>query len=800
MTSTIYKRSEKAVDKTVGGKFEDSRKGRMFFKPEANLTEKTKLKGLRKTVFIDRYSLKGDNGEPRETYPEQMWYRVARGISQFELTLELQKKWNKKFYDLMKDFKFVPAGRILSGAGTGYEVTFFNCYVLPSPVDSRGGIMENITQTVEIQARAGGVGINLSTLRPRGARVKKVNGTSSGPVNWANLYSSANHDVIQQGGSRRGALMLMLNDWHPDIEEFIRVKEDLSKIPGANLSVCVSDKFMESVKNDQDWSLVFPDLDDEEYDEKWDGDIEAWKQSGKKVVKYKKVKAREIWDMIAQAAWRSAEPGVVFMERYNKMSNTYYFEKIMCVNPCGEQGLGAWGVCNLGSMNLTAYVDEEGNFDYESLESDAKIALRFMDNVIDANFYFFEENKIAQENIRRTGLGTMGLGDALIKMKVKYGSRESLDLIEKIYKTIRDSAYMASVGLAREKGVFPKYENDKFLRGRFIETLPDKIKEGIKKYGIRNAVILTQAPTGTTSLLAGVSSGIEPNYDFEFKRTDRTGEHVIYHHLYKKWKSENKDKKLPDYFVGSKDLSPEEHVLVQAKVQEYTDSSISKTVNAPEKFTVDDVKRLYTMAYESGCKGIAFFRDGSREGVLKSVNEKKEVGLDESVAELLMRPEKLTGSTYKIKTPVGTAFVVINSDDLGNPFEVFVNVGKAGTHVMADAEAIGRLLSMSLRIPSSLPAKAIAEAAIGQMAGIGGAESVGFGNGKIRSLADGVAKVLRRHFDEQEKEIREKYLTAQQIPLVLSSKKADLCSECGQASLILEEGCSKCYSCGASKC
>ena len=322
MTSTIYKRSEKAVDKTVGGKFEDSRKGRMFFKPEANLTEKTKLKDLRKTVFIDRYSLKGDNGEPRETYPEQMWYRVARGISQFELTLELQKKWNKKFYDLMKDFKFVPAGRILSGAGTGYEVTFFNCYVLPSPVDSRGGIMENITQTVEIQARAGGVGINLSTLRPRGARVKKVNGTSSGPVNWANLYSSANHDVIQQGGSRRGALMLMLNDWHPDIEEFIRVKEDLSKIPGANLSVCVSDKFMESVKNDQDWSLVFPDLDDEEYDEKWDGDIEAWKQSGKKVVKYKKVKAREIWDMIAQAAWRSAEPGVVFMERYNKMSNT----------------------------------------------------------------------------------------------------------------------------------------------------------------------------------------------------------------------------------------------------------------------------------------------------------------------------------------------------------------------------------------------------------------------------------------------------------------------------------------------
>jgi len=224
--------------------------------------------------------------------------------------------------------------------------------VIPSPLDSRGGIMDNIATTVEIQARAGGVGINLSSLRPSGARVKKVNGTSSGPVNWASLYSSANHDVIQQGGSRRGALMLMLCDWHPDIEVFIKVKEDLTKIPGANLSVSVSDRFMRAVKNNADWDLVFPDLDDPEYDAVWNGDLDKWKELGKKIKVYKTVKAKEIWDMIAQAAWRSAEPGVVFLERYNKWSNTYYFEKIICVNPCGEQGLGEWSVCNLGAMNL----------------------------------------------------------------------------------------------------------------------------------------------------------------------------------------------------------------------------------------------------------------------------------------------------------------------------------------------------------------------------------------------------------------------------------------------------------------
>ncbi|MDP3987932.1 MAG: LAGLIDADG family homing endonuclease, partial [Candidatus Levybacteria bacterium] len=292
-----------------------------------------KLDGIRQKVFLDRYSLKDKKGNPMEETPDKMWARVAKGVSQAEGKKD-QKKWEKKFYEAMQDFKFVPGGRILAGAGTGFDVTFYNCFVLPSPKDSRDGILDNLKQMIEIMARGGGAGINISSLRPKGARVKKVNGFSSGPCNWAELYSLATHDIIQQGGSRRGALMLMLWDWHPDIEEFITIKQDLKKITGANLSVCVSDKFMEAVKKDADWDLVFPDLSDKNYDEKWDGILNNWKAAKKKVKVYKTVKARYLWNLICEAAWRSAEPGIVFMERYNKWYNNWYWNTVNCTNPC----------------------------------------------------------------------------------------------------------------------------------------------------------------------------------------------------------------------------------------------------------------------------------------------------------------------------------------------------------------------------------------------------------------------------------------------------------------------------------
>ena len=823
------------------------------------------LTGIRQTVFLDRYALKDEAGKPMEKTPEEMWKRIAHAIASVE-PKDKRQKWEDKFYNAMSDFVFVPGGRILSGAGTGYNVTFYNCFVIPSPHDSRGGILKTLTQMVEIMSRGGGVGINLSSLRHRGSRVKKVNGFSSGPCNWAELFSVATKDIIQQGGSRRGALMLMLWDWHPDVEEFITVKQDLTRINGANLSVCVSDAFMDAVKNDQNWDLVFPDTSDPDYDAKWDGYMPNWLALGKKPIVYKTIRARELWDLVAQAAWKSAEPGVVFMERYNKWFNNYYYEYVNCVNPCGEEGLPNWGVCNLCSVNLAALVNERGEMNYERLIEVVKIGVRFQDDVIDADFYVFDEiKKVQKEGERRIGLGTMGLGDALIKMKLRYGSPESLTVIDKIYKTIRDAAYESSVAIAKEKGAFPKIDIKKHLDGYFIKQLPEEIRKNMKKHGVRNSVILQQAPTGSTSLLSGVSSGIEPVYEFEFIRRDRLGEHILRHPLFDAWleafkKTNGREpdrNERPDYFVSANDLTPEDHVLVQAAIQKYVDASISKTVNAPNTHTVEDVKRLYTLAYEQGCKGIAYMREGSRAGVLtrKESADAKAMADKEApkpvapqIPEVKPRPAVVQGSTYQVETPVGQAYVTINTNGGNQPLEMFINVGKAGSDVTAMAEAVGRLTSLIFRIASPVPSMERARKVAAELIGIGGARSLGFGENRVRSLPDAVAKVIDKHFGFFAKhrlenavpagatvhadsipltngngstplttsaqsahvasaaptmEPAEQPLTVPAQQMLLTERKmvtVDLCPGCGEASLIFEEGCKKCYSCGYSEC
>src|SRR3989304_1010520 len=333
--------------------------------------------------------------------------------------------------------------------------------------------------------------------------------------------------------------MLMLYDWHPDVEEFITVKQDLSKINGANLSVCVSDAFMEAVKKDKKWDLVYPDLDDSRYDAKWDGDLAQWRKIKGKVKVYKTVKAKYLWDLICTAAWKSAEPGLHFLDRSNKRSNTWYFEELIATNPCGEQPLGAWAVCNLGAINLSAYVDGKGQFDYDNFGKDVRIAIRFLDNVIDDTYYFYKENEKIAKDIRRTGLGILGLADALIKMKLRYGAPESEETLRKIFETLRNAAYGASADIAKEKGAFPKFNKNKYLKAYHVQKLPKSIKDKIAKKGIRNAVLLTIAPTGTTSLISGVSSGVEPVYEFEFIRRDRLGEHKMYHPLFEAWKKEH---------------------------------------------------------------------------------------------------------------------------------------------------------------------------------------------------------------------------------------------------------------------
>jgi ribonucleoside-diphosphate reductase alpha chain len=777
-----------------------------------------------------------------------MWERVAHGISLQEKKPQ-QKKWEKEFYRVLENFKFVPGGRILSGAGTGYQVTYFNCFVIPNPKDSRHGILDSLGQLIEIQSRSGGVGLNLSSLRPRGARVKKVNGTSSGPVNWATLFSVATHDIVQQGGSRRGATMLMLHDWHPDVEEFITVKQDLTKINGANLSVCVSDGFMEAVKDDKDWDLVYPELSDPHYDAEWDGDINEWKAKGYKVKVYRTVKAKDLWELICTAAWRSAEPGLHFLERSNKRSNTWYFEKLLATNPCGEQPLGAWAVCNLGAMNLAAYVkdddlknDKAGWFDYDAFGKDVQVAMRFLDNVIDDTYYFFKDNERVAKEIRRTGLGIMGIADTFIKMKIRYGSEESEKVSKKIFKALRDNAYNASADLAKEKGAFPKFDREKYLKGFHIKMLPPEIRKKIADQGIRNAVLLTIAPTGTTSLLAGVSSGVEPVYEFEYSHNGRLGKQMVYHGLYGEWRDAHPDAERPDYFVGANDLTPEDHIKIQAVAQEYIDSSISKTVNAPNAHTVEDVKKLYMSAYDNGLKGVTYFRDGSRMGVLQREEKKEEkpAVIEERAVPItprIARPMMLTGVTYKAESPTGKVYVTINNDEKGDMFEVFINHGKSGSDLMALADALGRMVSFVLRIHSPVPARERVREIVSELAGIGGSRSSGFGENKVRSLPDAISKVLARHCefrvngkvedtaqflermgnghstnghakelmpDVIHEEISHSQLALPQTDVGVTSTAStslfDICPECGSGSFAYEEGCKKCYACGYSEC
>jgi ribonucleoside-diphosphate reductase alpha chain len=495
-----------------------------------------------------------------------------------------------------------------------------------------------------------------------------------------------------------------------------------------------------------------------------------------------------------------------------------------CSLDCGEQGLPPFGVCNLGAINLSSFV-QNGQMDYPKLAETSRTAMRFLDNVVDATEYFIQENAEQQLGTRRTGLGTMGLADALIKMQVGYGSAESVPVIEKIFATIRDAAYEASVENAEEKGAFPRFEREKYLQGAFIKQLPGELQEKIAQHGTRNAVLLTQAPTGTTSLLSGVSSGIEPVFDFAMIRRDRTGEHILYHPLLEAWREAHPAESTPDYFVASKDLTPEEHVRVQATIQHYTDASISKTVNAPHDHTVEQVQQLYSLAYEMGCKGITYYRDGSRDAVLTRIEDEKKVerkstevaSVIEPVVSIQQgikpRPAVMQGYTRQVSAPEGKINVTINSDETG-PMEIFLNVGKAGSDIAALAEALGRLVSLNLRLLSPLSpidrTREIAE----QLRGIGGSRSVGFGPQQVRSLPDAVARALEQHLESLQQHAASSHEEQSENghtnghnsspqeanSLTLSKLTGNLCPECGCHTLVFEEGCKKCYNCGYSEC
>jgi len=1062
--------------------------------------------------------------------------------------------------EVEEDHSFVSAGIVVS-----------NCYVIPSPKDSRRGIVETLSQMMEVMSRGGGVGINVSSLRPRHSYVRGVNGRSSGAVSWGALYSFVT-GLIEQGGSRRGALMLILHVWHPDVQEFITSKREMGKITNANISVGITDDFMQAVEQDQDWNLVFPDTTDPEYNELWDGDLHKWRERGKPVIVHKTVRARDLWNAVIESAWASAEPGVFFVDRYNKMSNSWYYAPILCTNPCitgdtlvatengleriddlvrksgvritlderlspdqrfapmagvfltgvkpvyrlrtkegytvhltrdhrvftergwvraqelvpgdrihihqggggfgrygsrelgevlgwligdgtlkadeailsflgeekrelapafaekvetivagmekrkrrytvgvvevtgrhearvggqrlwhvaneyglvdkklrvperlftasremqagflaalftadgqvndgrghgcsvrlsskseallldvqrlllnfgivsrlyrnrkpnqmtampdgkgggalyhtsayhelviskdnlvrfsenvgfltrrkqdaleacldrcmrgpyredylatfesleyqgeeevydlteplthsfvangivvhncGEQGLPAWGVCNLGAINLSQFVSN-GDVKWDELRATVRSAVRFLDNVIDATPYFFAENKQQQLSERRVGLGTMGLAEMLIRLKLRYGNDEALQFIDKLYHFIATEAYLASCDLAVEKGAFERFDPERFLESGFMKGMPEEVRQAVRDKGIRNVTLLTQAPTGTTGTMVGTSTGIEPFYFWTYYRKSRLGIHEETVRILEEWRQEHPNEPLPSYFVTAMDLAPEDHIRVEAAIQRWTDSSISKTCNVPAHYTVEQTRRLYELMYRLGCKGGTVYRDKSRDEQVLHLKESAQADASEptvtveSPPQVRPRPYKRRGITVSKLTPAGTAHITMNDDDQGNPFEVFIEIGKAGSDLKAMAEAMGRLISLILRLASPVkPIERVREI-VNQIRGIGGARAFGFGKDRVLSLPDAVGQALEENYGVKAVENFHPPAvnsTPTSEPRPDATLHADLCPSCGNATFVHQEGCTTCMTCGYSEC
>ncbi|CAM9129489.1 vitamin B12-dependent ribonucleotide reductase [Mycoplasma marinum] len=644
--------------------------------------------------------------KPLEIFYEQIAKRVGSALAKSEQ----DQAWGQKFSKEINEGNIVPAGRVLYGAGSKSKVTYFNCYVMPMPHDSREGIADHRKEVMEIMSRGGGVGTNGSTLRPKDAVAISVGGKSSGAVSWLNDLASLT-DLVQQGGSRRGAQMIMLGSWHPDILEFIiskmqkpsilkfiqenfknpiikqlaanklkfrplsserkqileavvnnesSMEETIVKkakaklnvggeyevvwpefLTGANISVAISDDFMKAVKANADYELRFPDLENltkeqkEFYDLHWHeiGDVNEWERQGYPVKVYNTIKARELWDLINFCATYSAEPGVFFLDVANKMTNaTSYDQKVVCTNPCGEQPLAPYSVCNLAAINLSNFIthDKKGEILWEKLDKTVSTMARMQDNVIDETPYFLKANEKQAKGERRVGMGVMGLHDMLIWAGKTYGSKEGNALVDKLFERIARVAYITSAKLAEEKGVFPFLKDvEKLMNTGFVKKLPEDVREQIRKSGgIRNSHMLTIAPTGSTGTMMGVSTGLEPYFAFKYFRSGRLGKFMeVDQNIVAEWKAvfnHPDDKPLPEMFVSAMELSPEAHADVQAIIQRWVDSSISKTVNAPKGYSVKQVEKIYTRLYEKGAKGGTVYVDGSRDSQVLSLTNDEE--------------------------------------------------------------------------------------------------------------------------------------------------------------------------------
>ncbi|WP_439522297.1 adenosylcobalamin-dependent ribonucleoside-diphosphate reductase [Marivita sp.] len=751
-------------------------------------------------IWDMKYRLKEADGAVLDRTVEDTWRRIARSLAEVEAEPAV---WEEKFFGALEDFKYLPAGRITAGAGTARSVTLFNCFVMGTIPDSMGGIFEMLKEAALTMQQGGGIGYDFSTIRPKGAGVKGVAADASGPLSFMDVWDAMCR-TIMSAGSRRGAMMATMRCDHPDIEDFIGAKADAARLRMFNLSVLVTDDFMEAVKADRSWDLEF------------DGTV------------YRTVQARDLWNRIMKATYEYAEPGVIFIDRINQANNLSYCETIAATNPCGEQPLPPYGACLLGSINMARLVtDPFGDaaaLDVDALNELVALAVRMMDNVVDASKFPLEAQAREAQAKRRIGLGVTGLADALLMLGLRYGSDEAARQTEDWLHAIARAAYLASVQLAKEKGAFPLFDADAFLASGAMAQMDEDVRAAIREHGIRNALLTSIAPTGTISLYAGnVSSGIEPVFAYAYNRKvlqkdgTRTEEEVV-DYAVQMWREKFGDRDLPEYFVNAQTLAPLEHVKMQAAAQKWVDSSISKTINCPEDISFEAFKDVYMEAYETGCKGCTTYRPNEVTGSVLSVSEEKASDAPEVVtssdeepqqphgdviymSEPLDRPKALEGATYKLKWPDSEHAIYLTINDIivgghRRPFEVFIN-SKNMEH-FAWTVALTRMISAVFRRGGDV------SFVVEELKAVFDPRGGAWVQGKyIPSILAAIGGVIEQHF------IAIGFLEGEGMGLKsdpqaqvvnLDAPRGKACPSCGQYDMRMIEGCMTCGSCGHSKC
>tara|TARA_R110002167_G_scaffold303911_1_gene508101 strand:- start:30909 stop:33191 length:2283 start_codon:yes stop_codon:yes gene_type:complete len=748
-------------------------------------------------IWDMKYRFKQADGTPIDQTVEQTWERIAQALAETEAD---PKAWAPKFYDALEDFKYLPAGRITAGAGTARQVTLFNCFVMGTVPDSMGGIFDMLKEAALTMQQGGGIGYDFSTIRPKGASVLGVAADASGPLSFMDVWDAMCR-TIMSAGSRRGAMMATMRCDHPDVEDFIAAKSDPARLRMFNMSVLITDPFMEAVKADGPWDLVFG------------GEV------------YRTLRARELWDAIMQGTYNYAEPGVIFIDRINQANNLNYVETIAATNPCGEQPLPPYGACLLGSINMARLVADPfeagARLDIPSMAELVAVAVRMMDNVVDTSLFPLPQQKAEAQAKRRIGLGVTGLADALLMVGLRYGSEAAARQTEEWMHAIARAAYLASVDLAKEKGAFPLFDAEKFLASGAMQSMDADVCDAIRKHGIRNALLTSIAPTGTISLYAGnVSSGIEPVFAYAYTRKvlqkdgSRTEEEVV-DYAVQMWRDLKGDAPLPDYFVNAQTLAPLEHVRMQAAAQKWIDSSISKTINCPEDISFDDFKEVYMAAWDQGCKGCTTYRPNDVTGSVLSVSEDKtpaevpaQLHVDGDGAEVvymsepLDRPTELDGATYKLKWPDSEHAIYITVNDVviaghRRPFEVFIN-SKNMEH-FAWTVALTRMISAVFRRGGDV------SFVVEELKAVFDPRGGAWMQGKyVPSILAAIGGVIEKHM------VAIGFLAGEgmglksdpqaEVVAIGNKPRGKACPSCGSYDLRMVEGCMTCGSCGYSKC